>query len=68
MNRNQAYIAEKMKVSITFVNRLVNTKKRPSWKRAKQIAEITNTDPVLWLDGSKEEIKTAYNGWKRGVA
>ena len=55
----QTQIAHELNVSITFVNLLVHAKKRPSWKRAKQLAAVTNTDPILWLEGSSEEIKAA---------
>lgn len=55
----QIYIAKKIGVSPTFINSLVKTEKRPSWKRAKQLAEITGTDPVLWLEGSSDEIRAA---------
>ena len=52
-------IANQVGVSVTYIHYLVNTKKRPNWKRAKQIAEVTGTDPVLWLEGSSEEIRQA---------
>ncbi len=55
----QAYIAKCLKVTPTFINSLVKTKKRPNWKRAKQLAELTKTDPVLWLEGTSEEIRSA---------
>jgi transcriptional regulator with XRE-family HTH domain len=55
----QAYIAKTMGVSPAYINYLVNTKKRPSWKTAKKIASVTNTDPILWLEGSSNEIRAA---------
>lgn len=54
---SQKYIAEKLGVSPAYISYLVNIIKRPSWKRAKQLAEITNTDPILWLEGTPEQIK-----------
>ena len=55
----QAHIAKSLEISEPFVSLLVNGVKRPSWKRAKQLAEITGTTPILWLEGSPEEIKQA---------
>jgi len=55
----QAHIAKKLDISESFVSLLVNGVKRPSWKRAKQLAEIAGTSPILWLEGSPEEIKNA---------
>ena len=54
-------IANQVGVSVTYIHYLVNTKKRPNWKRAKQIAEVTGTDPVLWLEGTPSEIKQALS-------
>ena len=55
----QVYIAKKMGVSPAYINYLVNTRKRPPWKTAKKLASVTNTDPILWLEGSSDEIKAA---------
>lgn len=30
-----------------------------SWSTAKKLASATNTNPVLWLEGSSDEIKAA---------
>jgi transcriptional regulator with XRE-family HTH domain len=54
-------IAEKIGVSPQFVSQLANCDKRPNWKRAKQLAAITNTTPELWLDGTKEQIREALS-------
>jgi plasmid maintenance system antidote protein VapI len=54
-------IAKKIDVSPQYVSQLVNCTKRPNWKRAKQIAEITGTTPQLWLDGTSEQIRSALN-------
>ncbi len=62
MNKlTQINIAKRLKVSPSFVSQLINNKKRPSWERAKEIAKITNTKPILWLEGSSDEIKSALN-------
>ena len=61
MKITQKYIANALKVSTAYVSNVVNTKTRPSWKRAKQLARVTGTNPVLWLDGTKDEIKSALD-------
>ena len=52
-------IADKVGVSRAFITQLVNTEKRPNWRRAKQLAEATGVNPVIWLEGTSEEIKSA---------
>ena len=56
-NITQTYIAQRLGVSTTFINRLVNGVKRPNWKRAKELSKITGSKPELWLEGSPEQIK-----------
>ena len=64
-NITQTYIAQRLGVSTTFINRLVNGDKRPNWKRAKELSKLTGSKPELWLEGSPEQIK---NFLKRTVA
>jgi len=52
-------IAASAGVTVTSVHKWVTTKQRPNWKRAKQLARITGTDPILWLEGTKTEIRMA---------
>lgn len=56
-NITQTYIAQRLGVSATFINRLVNGVKRPNWKRAKELSKLTGSKPELWLEGSPEQIK-----------
>jgi len=56
-NITQSYLAKRLGVSATFINRLVNGIKRPSWKRAKELSKLTGSKPELWLDGTPGEIK-----------
>ena len=57
----QIELAKALKVSPTYINYLVNTVKRPNWKRAKQLSKITGSTPELWLEGTPDEIKAALN-------
>jgi plasmid maintenance system antidote protein VapI len=56
-----SYIAKKLGVSATFINRLVNGAKRPNWKRAKELSKITGSKPELWLEGNPEQIRNFLN-------
>lgn len=60
-NITQSYIAKRLGVSATFINRLVNGIKRPNWKRAKELSKLTGSTPELWLDGTPEQIKNFLN-------
>ena len=54
-------LAEKCGCSAPMISQIRNGKARPSWKLAKRLAEVTDTNPELWLDGTPEEIKTVLN-------
>ncbi len=57
----QTTIAKKTGLSESFISRLLSEKNnsRPSFKSAKKLAIVTNTNPILWLEGDKKEIKQA---------
>lgn len=59
MKINQTQIAEKSGLHVSTVSNILTGCRRPSWKNAKRLAEATNTDPVVWLEGSPDEIKNA---------
>lgn len=64
-SRKQKNIAEKLSVTESYISQLVNTKKRPNWPTAKKLAQVTKPDPILWLEGSPEEIKQALSNPKK---
>lgn len=56
----QKTIASRVKTSPTYINKLVKTKSRPNWKMAKKLTiAVPGTSPVLWLEGTSDEIKAA---------
>ncbi|WP_139164091.1 hypothetical protein [Desulfoluna spongiiphila] len=55
----QTNIVNKTKLSAGFVSEIFSGKKRPSWKKAKVLAGATGTEPIVWLEGTPEEIKAA---------
>lgn len=57
----QKKIAERADVSPAFLSLVLAEKRRPSWKIAKRLAEVTGTDPVLWLEGSSQQIRKKIN-------
>ncbi len=66
--QTQTIIAQKAKISCAFLSELKNGKKRPSWHTAKRLASVTNTLPILWLEGSSEEIKQVLGQLGKDVA
>jgi hypothetical protein len=42
-----------------MVSQIFLGKKKAGWKSAKRLAAATGTDPVLWLEGTPNEIKQA---------
>ncbi len=56
---NQKTIAKKAGISEPFVSQIVNGKKRPTWTKAKKLADATTTNPELWLEGTPDQIRDA---------
>ncbi len=61
--KTQTKLAKKVGVTQQFISKILRGKSRPSWPTAKRLAEATGTDPVLWLEGTPEEIKQALSGY-----
>jgi len=61
-------LAQLTGLSISFVGQIIGRKKNPSWKTAKLLAQVTGTEPVLWLEGSTEEIEIALADYMRRAA
>ena len=55
----QIKIAKKAQITQGHLSKILNGKRSPSWKLAKKLAEVTGTDPVLWLEGSSQERRAA---------
>lgn len=66
MNKGtSAYIAFKVGISAPYLCQLSKGLRRPSWSTAKKLADVTETDPTLWLEGTPEEIEGAIKQFKR---
>ncbi|MCP3941675.1 MAG: helix-turn-helix transcriptional regulator [Desulfobacteraceae bacterium] len=55
----QYQIAKNAGITGGFLSEILAKKKNPSYKTAKKLAAVTNTDPILWLEGSSKEIRAA---------
>jgi transcriptional regulator with XRE-family HTH domain len=55
----QKDIAQKAGISKSYICQIFNGDRRPSWKTAKLLASATGTPPILWLEGTPSEIRTA---------
>jgi len=53
----QKQIAEATELSAPMISLILSGKKRPSWSIAKRLAAATDTDPVLWLEGSTGKVR-----------
>jgi transcriptional regulator with XRE-family HTH domain len=56
---NCTELAKKAGISKAMVSQIFLGKKKAGWKSAKRLAAATGTDPVLWLEGTPNEIKQA---------
>lgn len=63
---NYSKIAKRAGISRQFLCNILAQRKRPAWEKAKRLAEATQTDPLLWLEGSPAEIKAALSSYKEG--
>lgn len=54
-------IAKRAGLSLSGLSNVLAGRRRPSWSTAKRLAAATDTSPVLWLEGSPNEIKEAIS-------
>ena len=66
--QNQKQIAIDVGISESFLSQIIKNIRRPSWRTAKLLAKSTGTDPVLWLDGTTEQIREALACQKESAA
>jgi len=61
MKQTITNLAKEIGISQGFFSNILCGRRRPHYKTAKKLAAVTNTDPILWLEGSPEEIKQALS-------
>ena len=57
----QKEFAEKTGLSRSYICEVLNKKRRPSWDVAKCLANETGTSPMLWMEGTVDDIKNALS-------
>jgi len=57
MKIKQKDLAQKVDISISYMSEIINRKRRPSWDLAKKLATVTATNPVLWMEGTSDDIR-----------
>ena len=64
-NGTQYILAKKCGLAPGFLSYLMTGKKHASYKTACRLAEITGSDPTLWLNGggTPEERQAAFESW-----
>ena len=60
-NIAQTEIIKRSGIHQSTLSNILTGRSRPSWSTAKRLAAATDTDPVLWLEGSPNEIKKAIS-------
>jgi transcriptional regulator with XRE-family HTH domain len=56
---DQKKIAHLAKISYSHLNQILRGDKRPSWNTSKRLAAVTATNPLIWLEGTPEQIRSA---------
>lgn len=53
----QKDVAKHFGVSTSFLSEVINKKRRPSWDMAKLFAAKTGCSPLVWMEGTTEDMK-----------
>ena len=59
MKTNITNTAIKIGISQGFLSNILTGRRRPGYKMAKKIGVATRTSPILWLEGTPDEIRHA---------
>ena len=60
-NISRTEIIKRCEIHQSTLSNILTGRRRPSWSIAKRLAAATDTEPVLWLEGSPNEIKKALS-------
>ena len=60
-------IAAAAGISQGFLSNIMCGRNRPHYKTAKKLAAATSTNPIIWLEGSPDEIKQALKNNEEAV-
>lgn len=53
----QKDLAKQLGLSASYICEVLNRKRRPSWDVAKKLARATGSSPVVWMEGSADDLK-----------
>lgn len=59
----QIKLAEKTGLSEGFISLMLRGERRPGWDNAKRLAEVTNSDPAIWMELDLKKIEAALTEW-----
>ena len=58
---NYSKIAKQAGFSRQYLCNILAGRKKPSYKTAKSLSTVTQTDPIIWLEGTPDEIRQAIS-------
>ncbi|GEM_PF-3682064 len=53
----QTSLSQKLKISQSYLSKIVSGKARPRWSQAKRLAAATGIDPIDWLELPPDELR-----------
>jgi transcriptional regulator with XRE-family HTH domain len=53
----QRDVARELGIKESYLSEMLNGKRRPSWDVAKRCALKTHSSPLVWMEGTKEDIR-----------
>jgi transcriptional regulator with XRE-family HTH domain len=53
----QKDVARELGIGEAYLSELLNGKRRPSWDIAKRCALKTHSSPLVWMEGTKDDIR-----------
>ena len=59
---SQIQLAQKVGVSASHISLIFTGHRRPSWRLAKKLADVTGVEPVEWMEGDVAEIRKRFEG------
>ena len=62
----QTELSKIVGISQGYLSQIISRERTPSWRIAKKLAEMVNTSPLLWLEGSPEQMRAALSNGNGG--
>lgn len=68
MNKNISQTAKELGISQGFLSNILAGRRRPHYRKAKQLALRSGIPVDLWMDGNPDDIRAALIAWQKDVA